>query len=67
MSKKNKQKTEKTLGENASFTPVEEPLEESEDRSAFNCLPCKGTGLNGDPTIPATKLCDDCHGTGRVE
>jgi DnaJ-class molecular chaperone len=32
-----------------------------EDRSAYNCPTCKGSGLQDEKT-----LCPACHGTGKV-
>lgn len=40
--------------------------EEVEDRSAFNCGACAGTGLIGDPTQFGNKVCLPCGGTGKV-
>ncbi len=48
------------------ITKKEEPKKEEaskvnkEDRSAFNCSPCKGEGLVDG------KICISCNGTGKV-
>lgn len=48
----------------AEVSPVEEPAL-PEDRSAFNCKPCGGEGLIGDPA-GQHEFCVACNGTGKV-
>ncbi|HEX9059105.1 MAG TPA: hypothetical protein VF941_02905 [Clostridia bacterium] len=40
--------------------------EAPEDKGIFNCVPCKGTGLIGDPYQPGNFRCNTCQGTGKV-
>ncbi len=37
-----------------------------EDRSAFNCVPCKGLGLVENLEGTLGKICSNCNGTGKV-
>lgn len=46
---------------NSSPESVEGEESVKEDRAAFNCQPCGGEGL-----LPNGKVCDTCHGTGKV-
>ena len=54
--KKEKEETEKELGEK-----TEEVNEVVNDRSAFNCKPCGGSGL-----LKNGSICFTCKGRGKV-
>lgn len=47
---------------------VQQPTEPAPDRSAYNCLDCKGEGLKllPDGTYSQTERCTNCGGTGKV-
>lgn len=40
--------------------------EDEEDMTAFNCVPCKGSGLVYDEAGKRHERCISCHGTGKV-
>jgi len=44
----------------------QESVEAPEDKGIFNCTPCKGSGLIGDPSDPRSTVCIACQGTGKV-
>lgn len=46
---------------------AQQPTEPAPDRSAYNCVPCKGEGLVTSPTDKDTLVrCSNCGGTGKV-
>jgi DnaJ-class molecular chaperone len=61
-------------GESVPVTPdetvtpeIEEPVEQSEeDRSAFNCGNCEGSGLVWHAGAKRDEKCPSCGGTGKV-
>ena len=62
------QEVEKIEQAEADEKPVERDLKEippAEDRSAFNCTPCRGEGMTFPKHSPEGVICPVCHGTGK--